>query len=149
MKVSELLRTQVPPCVMHALFVSWLNAWCTDRRFQKSPRACVLSEDCGGQDCMEHYAVCEHMWNAAHRKLKVSRSQVSLARFFALAPLPSDDCAILAANVYAVLSLTNKLRASNQRCSAKSLHLELWESHRTVSVHHKGMRKRYINIWTA
>ena len=148
-KLSENLRAQVPPCVLHALLVSWLNAWCTDRRFQKEPRACVLSEQCKGRDCIAHYAVCEHMWNAAHKKLKVSMSRCSISRFFALEPLINDDCAILAANVYAVLSLTNRLRASNMRCSADSLHTELWEAHRTLSIQHKGLRKRYINIWTA
>ena len=98
-----------------------------------------------GQD----YAMCPYMWSAARKKLQISTHNVSLGRFFALEPLASDDLVLLACNVYAVLSVTNTQRAIDRKCSERDLPLRLWEAHRTLSTTHSGLRRRYMNIWTA
>lgn len=48
--VLHFLRGQVPPCVLHAVFTTWTNAWCTDRRFQQDLRDCALCDSCKGKD---------------------------------------------------------------------------------------------------
>ena len=47
-----------PPCVIAAVLKTWLNGWCTSRRFQDTGRSCRLCEDCLGEDPMEHYVEC-------------------------------------------------------------------------------------------
>jgi hypothetical protein len=51
--------------------------------------------------------------------------------------------------VYAVLSITNKQRANNTRCSDEELPMKLWEAHRTLSTVHPGLRRRYMSLWTS
>ena len=149
LKLCEDIRSHAPPCVLHALLITFLNGWCTDRRFQKKPRSCLLCDLCTGVDSIEHYAVCPYMWAAAQYKLRISSAHVSLSRFFAVEPARSDDVVILAANTYAVLSVTNQQRAVDTRCSNRDLPSKIWDAHRTLSVTHSGLRKRYINVWTA
>ena len=149
LKLCQDIRPHVPPCVLHALLITWLNGWCTDRRFQKAPRSCLLCDLCTGVDSIEHYAVCPYMWVAASHKLRLSSAHGSLSRFFAVQPARSDDVIILAANIYAVLSVTNQHRASGTRCSSSDLPNKLWNAHRTLSLCHSGLRKRYMELWTA
>ena len=150
LKLCHDIGRDVPPSVLHALLITWLNGWCTDRRFQKiPPRGCLLCEACSGEDSIEHYAVCPYMWAAASKRLRLSGTCVSLSRFFVVEPAISDDSIILAANVYAVLSITNKQRANNTRCSDEELPMKLWEAHRTLSTVHPGLRRRYMSLWTS
>ena len=39
----------------------FFNAWPTARRFPKNG-SCLLSEGCHGEDAIEHYYVCRHVW---------------------------------------------------------------------------------------
>ena len=112
------------------------------------PRPCVLSDLCNGKDELEHYAVCPYIVHAMQKKLRIPTSKHSLARFLCLSLDIGDDYVISAANVYAVLSITNFHRAANSRCISDALPNQLWEAHRTLSVYHKGLRKRYTDLWT-
>ena len=104
---------------------------------------------CTGVDSIGHYAVCPYMWEATRYKLRLSSSHVSLSRCFAAEPASSDDIVVLTANIDAVLSITNQQLAVDTRCSNRDLASRIWDAHQTLSLTHSGLRKRYINIWTA
>ena len=89
------------------------------------------------------------MWAASGTKLRISSSNVSLSRFLAVQPAKNDDVIILATNIYAILSVTNKQRAVDTRCSNRDLPNKIWDAHRTLSLAHSGLRKRYIDLCTA
>ena len=54
-KVRCNMQGHVPPCVLHALLITWLNGWCTSRRYQQSVGKYRLCRECEGLDELEHY----------------------------------------------------------------------------------------------
>ena len=46
-----------------AVIKSWANAWTTSTRMHESERlSCIFG--CGGDDCLDHYLVCDPLWTA-------------------------------------------------------------------------------------
>ena len=108
------LKGIVPPCSLAALFRSWLNGWCTSRRFQEKGK-CWLDCRCNGDDSLEHYAHCNVSWAWVGKHARTDTRQRGLARFLVLDVLPNDCTVVLTTNVYAVYSAVNHFRARQQR----------------------------------
>eukprot|EP00973_Karenia_brevis_P008973 1215445-Karenia_brevis.AAC.1 len=108
------LKKIVPPCVLAALARTWLNGWCTARRFQGEAR-CRLHELCDGDDSLEHYAQCKTAWLWLERRARFKVENRSLARFFVLKPHENDCPVLLAVNLYAVYSTINFFRSQGNR----------------------------------
>ena len=134
------------PCVQHSVFSCWINAWVTDRRFQISPRPCVLSTCCTGTDQIEHYGVCQHQWNAARRKLRLNSDPRNLARFMLVDLLPDDNLFLMACHVFAVQGVINHWR-HHGRCPVEQVTAHIWERHRVVAKSSVFMTKVYKRIW--
>jgi hypothetical protein len=114
-QIIQLIKGQVPPCVVAALVRTWFNGWCTSRRFQQGRGRCLLSDECTGDDSIEHYARCTWSWHTAKRRLRIEESPRNIGRFMLLEQSVNDDPALLAANLYAVYCATNHFRALGRR----------------------------------
>jgi hypothetical protein len=93
-----------------------LNGWHTDRRYQIAPpRSCVLDHNCSGEDSLEHYAGCEHHWDALSRihGVETLRSKRNIATFLQLES--RRPCKYRMAHVYAVMVSVHKLRHRSHR----------------------------------
>ena len=77
------LKRVVPLCTLAVLLRSWLNGWCTARRFQEQG-LCRLSSNCTGDDSLEHYARRKISWEWIGRYSRVETEYRSLARFLVL-----------------------------------------------------------------
>eukprot|EP00973_Karenia_brevis_P075179 10442879-Karenia_brevis.AAC.1 len=104
------LSGKIPPCVFHALFYMWCNAWPTKRRFQYKHSTCLLGTCChSGQseDSIEHYGVCAEAWRVfriCYGNLPIEHNLASLM----LVKIPCNDLAILlACHAYAIFSVSN------------------------------------------
>ena len=49
------LKGCVPPAVVVSLLKTWLNGWCTSRRFGDEPAGCKLMACSQGEDDIEHF----------------------------------------------------------------------------------------------
>ena len=63
------LNGLVPPRVSSAVFRTLWNGWITSRRFQRNG-SCVFGCRCG-EDSIEHYSVCKHVWDFSSRYLRL------------------------------------------------------------------------------
>ena len=114
-RIIQLIKGQVPSCVVAALVRTWFNGWCTPRRFQQGRGKCLLSDECTGDDSIEHYARCTWGWHTAKRRLRIEESPRNIGRFMLLEQSANDDPFLLAANLYAVYCTTNHFRALGRR----------------------------------
>ena len=61
------------PCVAAVVFRTWLNGWCTKRRFQIRPSECLFAcRSCTSEDSIEHDAFCPVVRSFAHSQLALS-----------------------------------------------------------------------------
>ena len=148
-KVLDNLHGKVPPCVLHAVITTWLNAWHTDARYQKEPRPCVLSRHCKGKDTLEHYVVCPTVWNTIFSKLRAKNVPRSRDRFFLLDPSHKDDIVILACIVYSVRRTVHKFRARNDRVCEEESKRYLWEAVKIAAAHNAHTAKIIKSKWIA
>ena len=110
----------VPPRVAHVLFRSWINGWCTARRFQVRHAPCLFacahrSSD-GCFDSIEHYAHCRTIRAFAQNVLHLSEQDVgNMQGFLCLrANVGNDERTLQLLLLYAVYTATNILRFSDR-----------------------------------
>lgn len=107
----------VPIRVAIVLFRTWLNGWCTARRFQQRRARCLLGCHCElddiCQDSIEHYAHCPVLLEFASNTLHMPPSCLdNMLGFLCLNKEVAEDTRILQFLVlYAVYSATNAIRA--------------------------------------
>ena len=129
-RASRLLRhafTLAPPRVANALFRTWLNGWCTARRFQVKKARCVFECPLGSnnecQDSIEHYTHCRVIRNFALETLKLPPHVVGTPMgLLCLRGLVEDETrTIQLLLVYAVYTAANIIRHGNARPDSNSL----------------------------
>ena len=145
--VLQFLHGKVHPCVLHAIFTTWANAWCTDRRFQQDLRDCVLCQSCKGKDELEHYLVCRHGFSALRPKLRLQVSPNHAARAMLLVCKSGDDLIFSAVALYAVRGVVHKMRAQSRRASNVQKHL--WEQVRIAARYSGSLRKKLESLWAS
>ena len=146
-KVRCDLRGQVPPCVLHALLITWLKGWCTSRRFQQAVGKCRLCRECEGLDELEHYVRCPFAWEAAPRFAKVGVAPTTLQEALVLGQCDADMIARRAVMIYAIYGTFNAARAANARFSRRALALKMLECFRTASQLHPRVSRLFS--WNA
>ena len=145
-RMVQQLRGKIPPCVTAALVRSWLNGWCTARRFQQGRGKCWLSEECSGDDSIEHYARCDWSWHMAKRRLKVEQSPRNIGRFLMLETSVQDDPAMLALNLYAVYNAVNHFRSSGQRGRENAAYHRISALYTQAALLHTGLARRMRSL---
>jgi hypothetical protein len=81
------LRRLVPPRVQAALLRTWFNGWCTKRRFQQAEGSSCMLGCLHGQDSVEHYSTCRHVFAYGASKLRLDdpgEPEARRAKFFLL-----------------------------------------------------------------
>ena len=105
------LAKLLPPRVQAALLRTWYNGWCTHRRFQREGGGACMFGCLYGQDSIEHYSTCRHVFHYGKFKLRLPDPQGRLERrmqFFLLDPVTTrvdadlQMQALLNAAVYAL-----------------------------------------------
>ena len=119
------IKKVVPPAVLAAWIRSSLNGWCTSRRFQQSGQ-CRLHCLCGGDDSLEHYAVCQASWSCARTRLRVNDEPRNLSRFLGLSDEPDEDVILLVMQMAAVYKAYNTLRCSARRARPGEASTLIW-----------------------
>jgi len=132
MTVISQITGRVPYCVIAAVWRSWLNGWCTSRRFQDECQPCLFDSDCGGSDCLEHYSCCPAARRYLSKRLPRLISAATLIDFLMLGSHNQDDLPFLAVHVYAVYGALNHIRAGQMRHGAFDLDMLLWERWRAA-----------------
>ena len=115
------VRGHVPPCVLSAVLTSLVNGWTTGRRFQEQQTRCRLHAGCHGEDSIEHYLVCPHVWKCAVNILKISETPQTLARSMGLHLARDDRPVLLAFHMLPFMAHSNgSSTASHQLTTALS-----------------------------
>ena len=118
----------VPARVAIVLFRTWLNGWCTARRFQQKGVSCLFGCQCPSiHDCIdsiEHYAICPVVQQFARQSLHLPDELVgNMLGFMCLSRNTDDGILILQLLlVYAVYSATNCLRFAKPHLASNTLH---------------------------
>ena len=111
------------------LLRTWLNGWCTARRFQVQESACLFRCEPGTRqgcnDSIEHYAHCPVVRQFAHETLSLPPHTVgNVLGFLCLhANIDCDTRLVQHLLLYAVYTATNRLR----RCAAGLDHYSVKE----------------------
>ena len=134
------LHGSVPPRVLHAVLISWLNGWCTARRFQGPRASCRLCADCDGTDELEHYACCPFLWSSLPAWSCIPHHPRSLRRFLLLEPGEGDQLAALATVVFAAYGAFNLARCQGARLTRTALRLTILERFRTAMQSSSALR---------
>ena len=130
-RMATLVRV-VPPRVIAAVIRTIWNGWCTAARFQRvSP--CVLGCSHSAEDRIEHYAYCKFTKWVANRMFHLSSHELSLATFLLLEDSMSEErIGQIAAVVFAVYTVTNRLRGDDFPRSADAVRDALEEAAKSV-----------------
>ena len=126
--VAETISNEVPPCVKHAVWSTWLNGWTTARRFQQRGSVCVLCHE--GEDSIEHYAVCDVQWKAFNCEYPFVIDG-TFNNFMLAGSLDGEELIALACHMYAVKTATNIARASKEQWSKERATKEVRAGHKT------------------
>ena len=141
------LPAQVPSCVISAVWKSWLNGWCTSRRFQEECGACILDATCGGADCLEHYAVCPAARRYLYTWVPQSNGETSIQRFLLFEPLRGDVLPFMALHIYAVYGAVNHVRAGKLPHDSFNLDILLWERWRAAMSQKPALQALLNHQW--
>ena len=144
----EAAHNLVPPCVLFAMYNTFFNGWATSHRFQVDDKVCWLCIDCNGHDSLEHYATCIVQWRVFASKFKKSVFPCSIFRFLGLFASNTHDMVLHACHMYAVRNAVHVGHAHQCISDEDSVSKLIWQGHRTASLQHSGLRKRYNSIWT-
>ena len=106
----EDIHKRVPPCILFAVLNTFFNGWTTSARFQEVEDCCYLCNICDGQDSIEHYASCPHMWRCFANISSKSCLPMSMGRFLGLYAHSVEDKILYACNMYATRSAVNQRR---------------------------------------
>ena len=106
--------TLVPTRVAVVLFRTWLNGWCTARRFQVRHATCLFACGLAGEcnDSIEHYAFCPVLKKFAIQQLRIPQHLVGTMLGFLCLDRDVDDNmrTLQLLLLYAVYSAANTLR---------------------------------------
>jgi hypothetical protein len=142
------IQGEVPPCVVAALIRTHFNGWCTARRFQEPARGkCSLSEDCSGEDSIEHYACCQCTRDFARRRLRFP-GELELQTFLGLDVMDSHARIRTALLVYAVYNVVNSLRSQQLRAQRGTADHLLRERLRYACMLHNGCDSFVRSLWS-
>ena len=118
----------MPVRVATVLFRTWLNGWCTARRFQLTSSTCLFG--CvpgsmpGCHDSIEHYSHCPVVRRFALNHLNLPSGDVgSLQGFLCLGKMMDVEVfAVQCLLVFSVYAATNKLRHGSGSAAVQSFH---------------------------
>ena len=119
LRIIRDLQKGVAPCVVAAMLHTWLNGWCTSRRFQGTVVNCVFGCQ-NAKDEVERYVICPCLWACAAAALRLSETQVRTGRSLLIAPLAGESVCLLALRNYAALGSYNLFR-QGQHCNSTLL----------------------------
>ena len=140
------IKKVVPPAVLAAWIRSSLNGWCTSRRFQQSGQ-CRLHCLCGGDDSLEHYAVCQASWSCARSRLRLNDEPRNLSRFLGLSDEPDEDVILLVMQMAAVYKAYNTLRCGARRARPGEASKLIWANIRGFAQHAPSVAKLLRRRW--
>ena len=95
------------------IFRTWLNGWCTARRFQHKDSKCVFNCECAfSEDSIEHYAFCPIIRRFATQHLHLSANLVgAMCPFLCLNRYTNDSTLIVQCLLtYATYTASNRIR---------------------------------------
>ena len=141
------VATHVPPCVLFAVICTYFNGWCTSDRFQELEEVCLLCNDCDGFDSIEHYACCIFAWKVYGSKFRKPIFPRSLVRFLGLSTDEIDDKVLYACHMYAVKFAVDFRRRAGTTSGPHQVGSLVWQGFKTASLHHKGLAKRFTEMW--
>ena len=101
------LRGHVPPCVIFAVINTWLNGWCTARRFQRGEHHCCIGQ-CSGADELEHYVMCPFFRGCALHFLDINFRIASLAQFLGVDGVSGHSTVLTAIHMYATRAVVHR-----------------------------------------
>ena len=133
------IHKKVPPCVVAAVLRTWLNGWCTSRRFRQPAATFRLFSSCTGGDELEHYAVCPHAWQYLQGKIGICIESPALLQFFVLDGGTEARCIIGAVHIFAVMGAVNHDRTCGTPVDHGTLRDILWERWRTAMTQHRPL----------
>ena len=113
--VAQRLQKLVPPRVRAAIARTWMNGWCTKRRFQTTG-PCLFG--CRhGEDAVQHYLACSRLHSHGARQLRLSVPDSPEARRQAALLLDPganlDDCTLVCRAL--LLAAAYKLHCTHRR----------------------------------
>ena len=144
------VRSCCPPCVLWAVVRTWMNGWCTARRFQKrGTRGCLLSAECKGEDSIEHYLRCEVVRDVARKKFRLVTCKDHAGDLLLLNGGYSDEkhVAKAAALLYAVYITTNAARHQTGSASSANGEQQIWNSIRKAGLQSRRLAAILAQIW--
>ena len=149
LRTLQLAFDLVNPRVAIALFRTWLNGWCTARRFQDYNSSCLCQcESANSEDSIEHYAHCPVVVHFAVNKLKLpTHLTTGLRGFLCLDRDVSDEVRTLQLLLlFAVYSASNSIRFG--KCPAPADISELlFQFVHQGAFNHSGSHSVVQNIW--
>ena len=148
------LAKLLPPRVQAAIMRTWYNGWCTQRRFQREDGGTCMLGCLFGQDSIEHYSTCRHVFEYAKSKLRLPDPQDRLQRrmqFFLLDPLATRldaDLQVQALLTTAVYYLHCKHRQTPLKWSdAEQVPRALAQAVKEAALGHDKAMKAYDGRW--
>ena len=147
MTVISQITGRVSYCVIASVWRSWLNGWCTGRRFQEECQPCLFDSDCGGSDWLEHYACCPAARRYLSKRLPQPIAAATLIDFLMLGSHAQDDLPLMAVHVYAVHGALNHIRAGKLCHGAFDLDMLLWERWRAAMTQMPSLQRLVDERW--
>ena len=113
----------VSPRVAAVVFRTWLNGWCTGRRFQNPALKCQLACSPNADDSIEHYMRCPVVAGFSQACLHLDANTGDIAQSFMCLDKNEDDGTVVlrALLVYATYCATNGMRHSSARGSSLNM----------------------------
>ena len=149
--MEDLYEVHVSEVVVRgtALARTWMNGWCTDRRFQRRNSRCVLCSSCTGEDSIEHYLACPVVWDVAVKNLRFAEPRCLAWKLLLLNGGHHDDdsVALSAALVYATYIATNKLRHQPSRAVHNQGRDAIVNAIRSAGLQSRPLRRILHKIW--
>ena len=134
--------SKLPAFLTSAVLKTWVNGWCTTRRFKDNMVKCKFGcED--GNDCIEHYLVCKNVHGIIMNTCGLHATPVSILC------LDDESAATLHVRIgclYALASTYNNIRVKTFRA--------YWieacgRSKRTAAAHRHLVTRRRLELATA
>ena len=148
-KILTCIRKVCPPCVTWAVIRTWLNGWCTMRRFQnRQSNSCLLACSCKGEDSIEHYLRCPVVRSIAREKVGLGdiKSDPGYLLLFDENREP-ESIALAATLLYAIYTTTNRQRHLQHRLSEHQGKQQLWCAIRKAGLQSRRLSTLLRQAW--
>ena len=142
------ISASVPPCVVFCVINTFFNGWATSARFQSHDKNCLLCSECQGNDSLEHYACCLFAWKTFSRKFRTSVFPCGMSRFLGLTTEDIDTKVLHACHMFAVKRAVDMRRREGTVSGPEQVNALIWQGYKTASMYHKGLAKKFIQMWT-